>query len=57
MLTLTVYYPGDTPEDALEGMPFDAFESADEFRSDNGLAHVFSVSAVIDPNTIAVVTR
>ncbi len=53
-LTVTLYYPGDEPKGALEGMPYDDWNGAEEFRKDNGLEHVFSVTAVIDTSTVEV---
>lgn len=51
-MSITVYYVGEDESAALEGLPFDSFESAESYQRDTGEAHVFSVTATIDPSTI-----
>lgn len=54
---LTIYFAGDNESDALEGMPFDEFDSAEDFRDANCLAHVYSFTATIDRDSAEIVTR
>ena len=54
---LTIYFAGDNEADALEGLPFDEFVSAEDFRDANVLAHVYSFTATIDRDSAEIVTR
>lgn len=42
-VSTTIYYVGDTPQEAAHGMPFDDGKIADDFRRDNNEAHVYAV--------------
>ncbi|MCB1255848.1 MAG: hypothetical protein KDB26_01995 [Microthrixaceae bacterium] len=46
--TFVLYFIGDSPEDALEGLPFDEADGADMARLEQGYAHMYSVAVPID---------
>lgn len=46
--TFVLYFIGDSPEDALEGLPFDEADGADMARLEHGYAHLYSVDVSID---------
>lgn len=54
---ITVYFAGDDPESALEGLPWDEPEGARQYALDNGHDHVYSVHAHLDVRSIEEVIR
>lgn len=46
-MDLTIYLVGDNEEDAKNSLPFDSFESAEEYSYNVG-GNVYSVTATID---------
>lgn len=49
---ITLYFVGETPERALEGIAFDGIESAESYQRDNPGTNVYGVQAIIHPETI-----
>lgn len=59
-LTVTIFYVGATPSEALESLPFDSDDSAQSYLDDQGPnhgLHVYSVQAVIDPSSVSEVSE
>lgn len=48
---ITLYYVGDSPELARQGMPFDSIESAESYADDEG-GQIYEVTATIDFSTM-----
>ena len=44
-VTVTLYFVGDTPEEAAAGLPWDDWDMADQSRQDANLKHVYAVEA------------
>lgn len=56
MNTVTLYYVGENPTQALQGFPFDSWESAEEYRKDTFPDDlIYSVVAVVDESTMEIV--
>lgn len=51
MIDLTIYFVGNTVEEALAGLPFDSAESADSYANDAG-GNVYAATAHVDDTTI-----
>ena len=49
---ITIYFVGATPGTALEGLAFDSEDSAGDYAQDNPGTKVYSVQAIVHPDTI-----
>lgn len=60
-LIITLYFVGETQEEARSGLVFESYESADSYRLDQGAEaaeylHVYSVSQQIDLSNLTEVS-
>jgi hypothetical protein len=51
---LTLYLVGDTKDEAEEGLPFDDYPLADEYRRDNGYKTVWAITATMRFSTMRI---
>ena len=47
---MELYFAGNSIEEAMEGLPFDTLEDAQEYAQDNDYEHVWSVPVYFDWN-------
>jgi hypothetical protein len=49
---ITIFYVGNTADEAILGLPFDSYESAESFQLDNPGMLIYSATAVVDFSTV-----
>jgi len=49
---ITIYYVGETADQAIHGLPFDSYESAESFKNDNPGTSIYTASAIVDFSTV-----
>ncbi len=52
MKEITIYYVGETADQAILGLPFDSFESAESFQLDNPGTLIYTATALVDFSTV-----
>lgn len=52
MKEITIYYVGETADQAILGLPFDSFESAESFQLDNPGTLIYTAIALVDFSTV-----
>jgi len=52
MKEIIIYYVGETADQAILGLPFDSFESAESFQQDNPGTLIYTAIALVDFSTV-----